>query len=86
VKGQGAHFLVPLSHIRRSLSAILYVNETDLLHLNMNTDKSVQEVHEIRGQFGYMATSLSSQPVLDGSCNFPPDFDEATKELFTEIA
>ncbi len=40
----------------------------------------------LQGQFGYMATSPTAQLVLDGSYNFPPDIDEATKELFVEIA
>jgi hypothetical protein len=44
-KGHGAHFLAPLSQVWHSLSAILYVDDTNLLHLNMNTDESVQEVH-----------------------------------------
>jgi hypothetical protein len=35
-KGHGAHFIVPMSHVCSSLSAILYVNDTDLLHLNMD--------------------------------------------------
>ncbi len=44
-KGHGAHFLAPLSQVWQSLLAILYVDDTDLLHLNMNMDESVQEVH-----------------------------------------
>ncbi len=40
----------------------------------------------LRGQFGYTATSPTAQPVLDGTYNFPSDIDEATKELFVEIA
>jgi hypothetical protein len=40
-KWHGAHFLVPLSHVWRSLLAILYVNNTDLFHLNMDTNKSM---------------------------------------------
>ncbi len=44
-KGHGAHFLVPMSQVQRSLSAILYVDYTDLLHLNMDTNESVQEVY-----------------------------------------
>jgi hypothetical protein len=40
----------------------------------------------IRGQFGYAATSPTSQSVLDGTYNFPPDMDAATRELFEEIA
>jgi hypothetical protein len=31
--------------VKRSLSAILYVDDTDLLHLNMEQDESVWEVH-----------------------------------------
>jgi hypothetical protein len=34
-----------MSQVRRSLSAILYVDDTNLLHLNMERDKLVQEVH-----------------------------------------
>jgi hypothetical protein len=44
-KGHGAQFIAPMSQVRRSLSAILYVDGTDLLHLNMEGDESVQEVH-----------------------------------------
>jgi hypothetical protein len=44
VKGHGAHFLARLSQVWQSLLAILYVNDTNLLHLNMNTDESVHKV------------------------------------------
>ena len=44
-KGHSAHFLAPISHVRRSLSAILYVNNTNLLHLNMECNESVQVIH-----------------------------------------
>ncbi len=44
-KGHGAHFMAPISLIRRSLSAILYVNDTDLLHINMDAEESIVEVH-----------------------------------------
>jgi hypothetical protein len=44
-KGHKAHFLAPLSQVWQSLLVILYVNDTNLLHLNMNTDASVQEFH-----------------------------------------
>jgi hypothetical protein len=44
-KGHGAQFIAPMSQVRQSLSAILYVNDTDLLHLIMEGDESVQEVH-----------------------------------------
>jgi hypothetical protein len=44
-KGHGAQFIAPLSQVRRSLSTILHVNDTDLLHLNVERDELVQEVH-----------------------------------------
>jgi hypothetical protein len=40
----------------------------------------------LRGQFGYMPTSPTARSVLDGSYDFPPDIDNATKELFEECA
>jgi hypothetical protein len=44
-KGHGAQFIAPMSLVRRSLSAILYVDDTDLLHINMDTEESIAEVH-----------------------------------------
>jgi hypothetical protein len=44
-KGHGARFVAPMSCVKRSLSTILYVNDTDLLHLNMERDESVWEIH-----------------------------------------
>jgi hypothetical protein len=44
-KGHGAQFIAPMSQVRRSFLAILYVHDMDLLHLNMEGDESVQEVH-----------------------------------------
>jgi hypothetical protein len=43
-KGHGAQFIAAMSQVRWSLLAILYTDDTDLLHLNMEGDKSVQEV------------------------------------------
>ncbi len=40
----------------------------------------------LRGQFSYTATSPTSWSIFDGTYNFPPDIDEATNELFVEIA
>jgi hypothetical protein len=40
----------------------------------------------LRGQFGYISTSSTAQTVLDGTYDFPPNMDKATKELFVEIA
>ncbi len=44
-KGHGAQLIAPMSQVRWSLSAILYINDMDLLHPNMEGDESVQEVH-----------------------------------------
>ncbi len=44
-KGHGVHFIAPLSHVQSSLSAILYVDNTDLLHLNMDNDEKISEKH-----------------------------------------
>ncbi len=40
----------------------------------------------LRRQFGYMLTLPTARSVLDGSYDFLPDIDEATKELFEECA
>jgi hypothetical protein len=44
-KGHSAHFIVPMSLVRRSLTAILYVNNMDLLHINMDAEESIVDVH-----------------------------------------
>ena len=44
-KGPGAHYIGPLSQVHSSLSAILYVDDTDLVHLNMDGNETVVEVH-----------------------------------------
>jgi len=37
-------------------------------------------------QFGYNATSRTAKAILDGTYDFPPDFDQATKEILLEYA
>ena len=44
-KGHGAQFIAPMSLVRSSLSAILYVDDTDLLHINMDVEESIFDVH-----------------------------------------
>ncbi len=44
-KGHGAQFIAPMSLVHRSLSGIIYVSNTDLLHINMDTEESIAEVH-----------------------------------------
>ena len=44
-KGHGAKFVCPISNQQHHLSAILYVDDTDILHINLTQDESVDEVH-----------------------------------------
>jgi hypothetical protein len=44
-KSHGAHYIAPISHMQSSLSAILYVDDTDLLHLNMDGDETIAKTH-----------------------------------------
>jgi hypothetical protein len=44
-KGHGAKFHCPITHLKHHLSAILYVDDTDLLHINLSKNKTVNEVH-----------------------------------------
>ena len=44
-KGHGAKFRAPISLVRSSLLAIIYVDDTDLLHINMNIEESILDVH-----------------------------------------
>jgi hypothetical protein len=40
----------------------------------------------LRGHFGFISSSPMVQTVLDGTYDFPPNMDKATKELSVEIA
>jgi hypothetical protein len=44
-KGHGVQFLCPITHLQHHLSAILYVDNTDLLHIDLTKNKSVNDVH-----------------------------------------
>jgi hypothetical protein len=44
-KGHGAKFLCPITRRTHHLSAILYVNDTDLLHIDLTKDETVDKVH-----------------------------------------
>jgi hypothetical protein len=44
-KGHGAKSLCPITKLQHHLSAILYVDDTDLLHINLTKDKQVKDVH-----------------------------------------
>ena len=44
-KGHGGQFVCPISALRSHLAAILFVDDTDLVHINMELDESVYEAH-----------------------------------------
>ncbi len=45
-RGHGAKFVCPITKLSSHLSAILYVDDTDLLHINLEEEKSLAEVHK----------------------------------------
>ncbi len=44
-KGHGATFLCPITKLQQHLSAILYVDNTDILHINLTKHESIGDVH-----------------------------------------
>ncbi len=44
-KGHGVKFLCPITKLKQHLSAILYVNDTDILHINLTKDETIKKVH-----------------------------------------
>jgi hypothetical protein len=44
-KGHGTTFQCPITHLSANISAILYVNDTDLLHINFDRDETVEDAH-----------------------------------------
>ena len=45
-KGHGATFMTPISRMRQKVAAIMYVDDTDILHVNMEQQESVEEAFE----------------------------------------
>lgn len=45
-EGHGATFLCPITNYRHDAAGILYVDDTDLIHLNLEEEESVEEAHE----------------------------------------
>jgi hypothetical protein len=79
-KGHGAHFIAPLSQVRSSLSAILYIDDTNLLHLNMDSDETIFETHaalqraiENWGTLLIATGGTLTQKMLLSSHRFPVD-------------
>jgi hypothetical protein len=44
-KGHGAKFICPITNLKQHLSAILYVDDTDILHIDITKDESIDNVH-----------------------------------------
>jgi hypothetical protein len=44
-KGHGATFQCPISHLSVNISAILYVDDTDLIHINLDKDETANDAH-----------------------------------------
>ncbi len=44
-KGHGAKFICPITNLQQHLLAILYVDDTDILHIDLTKDKSINNVH-----------------------------------------
>jgi hypothetical protein len=44
-KGHEAKFICPVTKLEKHLSRILYVNDTDILHIDLTKNKRVDEVH-----------------------------------------
>ena len=44
--GHGAYFTCPISLVKMHIVGILFVDDTDLIHLNMDIEESVYEAHQ----------------------------------------
>jgi hypothetical protein len=44
-KGYGAKLYCPISNLQHHLSAVLYIDDTNLLHIDLTKDKNIDEVH-----------------------------------------
>ena len=44
-KGHGVKFTCPVTCLKRHLSAILYVDDTDIIHIDLTRNETVNEVH-----------------------------------------
>jgi hypothetical protein len=45
-KGHGAKFICPVTKLEKHLSAILYVDDTDILHIDLTKNERVDKVHK----------------------------------------
>jgi hypothetical protein len=49
-RGHGAKFVCPITKLKHHLSAILYVEDTDLLHIDLTKDEQVEDAHIAIGE------------------------------------
>ena len=45
-KGHGAKFFCPVTKLEKHLAAILYIDDTDILHIDLRRNERVKEVHQ----------------------------------------
>jgi hypothetical protein len=45
-KGHGAKFICPVTKLKKHLSAILYVDDMDILHIDLTKNEKVDKVHQ----------------------------------------
>jgi hypothetical protein len=45
-KGHGAKFICPVTKLEKHLSTILYVDDTDILHIDLTQNERVNKVHK----------------------------------------
>ena len=45
-KGHGGHFVCPISNLTGHLAALLFVDDTDLIHINLKAKETVTVAHQ----------------------------------------
>ena len=53
-KGHGGHFLCPICNLTGHLAALLFVDDTDLIHINLKAEETVTVAHQ------FMQDSISN--------------------------
>ena len=44
-EGHGGHFVCPITKMTEHLAAILFVDDTDLIHMDMSRDETATQAH-----------------------------------------
>ena len=45
-KGYGGHFVCPISNLTRNIADILFVDDIDLIHINLKSEETVKVAHQ----------------------------------------